>query len=106
MNEVYMNKAKVGKGRSNQSFRQSLLNFFEQASFAPFLFAIQPIWHLFLINSTEVYFSETVRSILASVLFGVVVLGILYLLMRDWRKASAVASLFILLFFLFGDLSD
>jgi hypothetical protein len=101
-----MNKAQAGKRKSNRSFMQSLINFLERATFAPFLLAIQPIWHLFLINSTEVYFSETIRSILISILFAVVVLSLTYLLIRDWPKASIVTSLFILLFFLFGDLSD
>jgi len=93
-------------GKAKRSFVQGLIRFFERGLFAPFLLAIQPILHLFWINATELYFSEAVRSILMSLLFGVIVLSLAYLLVRDWLKASAVASLFIFLFFLFGDISD
>ncbi len=92
--------------KAQRSFLQHLIGFFERGLFAPFLLAIQPVLHLFLINDTELYFSEVVRSILAALLWGVVVLGLTYLLLRDWRKASVVASLFLFLFFLFGDVSD
>ncbi len=92
--------------KTKSLFWQRLVRFFERGVFAPFLLAIQPVLHLFLINDTEVYFSEAVRSILVALLLGVLVLGLVYLLLRDWLKASAVASLFIFLFFLFGDVSD
>jgi hypothetical protein len=95
-------KARIAK----RSFLQGLIRFFERGVFAPFLLSIQPILHLFLLNETELYFSEAIRSILVSLLLGVVVLGLAYLLVRDWLKASAIASLLIFLFFLFGDLSD
>jgi hypothetical protein len=88
------------------SFWQWLIRFFERGLFAPFLLAIQPVLHLFLINDTEIYFSEVIRSILTALLLGVVVFGLVYLLLRDRLRASAVTSLFIFLFFLFGDLSD
>ncbi|HLO29834.1 MAG TPA: hypothetical protein VK249_11900 [Anaerolineales bacterium] len=94
------------KTKAKRSFLQALIRFFERGLFAPFLLAIQPVLHLFLINDTELYFSEAVRSILAAILLGAIVLGGVYLLMRNWRKASAIASLFIFAFFLFGDLSD
>jgi hypothetical protein len=84
---------------------QRLTRFFEQALFAPFLLAIQPVLHLFLINVAELDFAESIRSILISLLFAAIALSVAYLLLRDWRKASPVASLFILFFFLFGDIS-
>jgi hypothetical protein len=92
--------------KANRSFMRGLIGFFERGLFAPFLLSIQPILHLFLINETEVYFSEAIRSIFLFLLFGVIVLGLAYLLVRDPLKASPVASLFIFLSFLFGDLSD
>ena len=101
-----MNKGNVGKGKTNRSFMQGLVRFFERGLFAPFLLSIQPVLQLFLINVTELDFSEIVRSLLASLLFAVIVLAILYLFIRDWLKSSLVASLFILLFFLFGDVAD
>jgi len=94
------------KRKETSSFLQSLIRFFERGVFAPFLLAIQPVWHLFLINETELYFSEAVRSLLVSLLFAAIVLSLTYLLVRSWFRASVIASLFILLFFLFGDLSD
>jgi hypothetical protein len=89
-----------------RSFWQHLIRFFERGLFAPFLLAIQPVLHLFVINDTEMYFSEAVRSILVALLLGAVVLGLVYLFLRDWLRASAAASLLIFLFFLFGDVSD
>jgi hypothetical protein len=92
--------------KAKRSFMQGLIGLFERGLFAPFLLSIQPVLHLFSINATEVYFSEAVRALLVSLLFGVIILCLAYLLVRDWRKASPIASLFIFLFFLFGDLSD
>ncbi len=92
--------------KADRSFMPGVIGVFERGLFAPFLLAIQPVLHLFLINETEVYFSEAIRSIFVSLLFGVIVLGLAYLLVRDPLKASPVASLFIFLAFLFGDLSD
>jgi len=93
------------KRKANRSFVQDLIWFFEQGLFAPFLLSIQPVLHLFLINATELNFSEAIRSMLISLLFGSIVFGLAYLLLRNWLKASPVASLFIFLFFLFGDMS-
>jgi hypothetical protein len=83
-----------------------MTRFFERGLFAPFLLSIQPVLQLFLINVAELDFSEIIRSLFASLLFAVIVLGVLYLFMRDWLKSSLVASLFILIFFLFGDVAD
>jgi hypothetical protein len=99
--QIALEKTKV-----KRSFWQSLTRFFERGIFAPFLLAIQPVLHLFLINDTEIYFSDIVRSMLVSLLWGALILSLAYLVTRDWRKASAVTSLFVFLFFLFGDLSD
>ena len=85
---------------------QDLTRFFERGLFAPFLLSIQPILQLFLINIAELSFSEIIRALLVSLLFGSIVLGGMYLLLRDWVKSSLVASLFIFLFFLHGDVAD
>ena len=102
----HTSKAGVGKGKANKSFIQAITRFFERGLFAPFLLSIQPVLQLFLINVAELDFSEIIRSLFAALLFGVVVLGILYLFTRNWVKSSLVASLFIILFFLFGDVAD
>jgi hypothetical protein len=82
-----------------------LIGFFERGLFAPILLSIQPVLYLFSINLAELNFSEIVRSILASLFLGFLILGLAYLLLRDWRRASLVASPFIFLFFLFGDMA-
>lgn len=80
-----------------------LIRVFERGSFSPFLLSIQPVLHLFSINLAELHFSEITRSLLVSLFLGFLILGLVYLFLRDWRRASLVASLFIFLFFLFGD---
>jgi hypothetical protein len=78
---------------------------FERGLFAPFLLSIQPVLHLFSINIAELSFSEILRSLVVSFLFGLLVLLLAYLFSRDWRRASLLASLFLVLFFLFGDMA-
>jgi hypothetical protein len=82
-----------------------LTGFFERGLFAPFLLSIQPVLYLFSINIAELNFSEIIRSLLVSLFFGFIILGLAFLFLRDWRRASLVASPFIFLFFLFGDLA-
>ena len=94
------------KRKVNRSFIQTITRFFERGLFAPFLLSIQPVLQLFLINVAELDFSEIIRSLFAALLFGSIVFVVLYLLLRNWIKAGLVASLFILLFFLFGDVAD
>src|SRR5215212_2066472 len=81
------------------------IRFFERGWLAPFLLSIQPVLQLFSINVAELSFSEILRSLLVSFLWGILVLSIAYFLFRDWRKASVVTSLFLFLFFLFGDIA-
>jgi len=82
-----------------------LVGFFERGLFAPVLLSIQPVLHLFSINLAELNFSEVIRPLLVSLFLGFLVLGLAYLLLRDWRRASLVTSPFIFLFFLFGDMA-
>ena len=94
------------QGKVRKRLVQALTRFFERGLFAPFLLSIQPVLHLFLINIGELDFSEVIRPILLSFLFGSVVLGVVYVFIRNWLKAGLIASLFLLLFFLFGDMAD
>lgn len=91
------------KRNTHKRLIAGIVAFFERGWFAPFLFSIQPVLHLFSINVAELDFSEILRSLFISFLLGAVVLYIAYLFLRDWRRASLVASLFLFLFFLFGD---
>jgi hypothetical protein len=88
-----------------KQFMPRLIGFFERGWFAPFLFSIQPVLHLFSINVAELGFSELIRPLLVSLLLGLLILGLAFLFLRDWRRASLVASLFLVLFFLFGDVA-
>ena len=75
----------------------------ERGWFAPFLLSIQPVLQLFSINIAELHVSEIIRSLLVSFFFGCLILGLAYFFLRDGRRASLVTSLFIFIFFLFGD---
>src|SRR5215216_258726 len=95
----------VERRTSQKRLVPGVISFFERGWFAPFLLSIQPILQLFSINVAELSFSEILRSLFVSFFFGVVLLGIIYLFLRDWRRASLVVSLFLFLFFLFGDIA-
>lgn len=87
-------------------FSRRLADFFEQGIFAPFLFSIQPILQLFLINIDELDFYDIIRALLTVILLGCIVIGLAYLLMRSRLKAALVSSPFLIFFFLFGDIVE
>ena len=89
--------------KARKRFLPDLFRFFERGLFAPFLLSIQPVLHLFSINIAELSFSEILRSLFVSFLLSLIVLLVVQLFLRDWRRASLVSSLFIFLFFVFGD---
>src|SRR5215210_9323989 len=91
--------------KAQKGLIHEVIRFFERGWLAAFLLSIQPVLQLFSINVAELGFSEILRSLLVSFLFGVLILSIAYFLFRDWRKASVVTSLFLFLFFLFGDIA-
>lgn len=89
-----------------KKFEYNLNRFLEQGLFAPFLLSIQPVLQSYLINITELDFSEITRSLLVSLLLTSVVLGVLYLSLRDGVKSALIASFFVLFFFLFGEVAN
>lgn len=95
----------VERRKAQKRLIPGVIRFFERGWFAPFLLSIQPILQLFSINLAELNFSEILRSLLVSFLFGAALLGVAYLFLRDWRKASLLVSLFLFFFFLFGDIA-
>lgn len=103
---VRAQKRMQGTGKRAQGSVRGVIAFFEQRPFAPLLLSIQPILYLFSINLGEVGFLEVIRSLLVALLLVCLTLGTVYLLLQDWTKAGLVTSLFIFLFFLFGDASD
>lgn len=97
----------VSKEKNAQRGFMSGLNMFcERSLLAPFLFAVQSILQLYLINITELDFSEILRSLFISLVFASAVFFGGYLFLRDWVQASLTASVFIIFFFLFGDITD
>jgi hypothetical protein len=95
----------VERRKAQKGLIPGVIRFFERGWFAPFLLSIQPVLQLFSINVAELNFSEILRSLLVSFLFGVVLLGVAYFFLRDWRRASLAVSLFLFFFFLFGDIA-
>lgn len=95
----------TGRKKAKKRWTSGVTTFFERGWFAPFLLSVQPVLHLFSINIAELGASEILRPFLVSLLFGVLILFLAFLLLREWRRASLVASLFLLLFFLFGDMA-
>lgn len=93
----------AGRTKALKRRRRGLSGFLERGRFAPWLLSIQPVLHLFAINVAELSFSEILRPLAVSLLFGLMVLGVAFLFLREGRRASLVASLFLVLFFLFGD---
>ena len=91
------------RDKTHQRFSRKVVDFFERGIFAPFLFSIQPVLQLFLINVNEIDFSEIIRALFVAFLLGCIVIGLAYLLLHDRLKAALVSSLFLLLFFFFGD---
>ena len=55
---------------------------------------------------SELAYQDVIRPVFVSILIGGISLGIAFLVMRDSIKASLVASLAILFFYSFGDLTD
>ncbi|HKI53800.1 MAG TPA: hypothetical protein VJ987_06720 [Anaerolineales bacterium] len=91
------------RDKTHQRFSRKVADFFERGIFAPFLFSIQPVLQLYLININEIDFSEIIRALFVAFLLGCIVIGLAYLLLHDRLKAALVSSLFLLLFFFFGD---
>jgi hypothetical protein len=95
----------VERKNAQKRFIPGVIRFFERGWFAPFLLSIQPVLHLFSINVAELNFSEILRPLLGSLLFGSILLSLAYLFLRDGRRASLLTSLFLFFFFLFGDIA-
>ena len=70
----------------------------------PFLFALYPILALLGINVAEVDLGSGVRPLLFSLLLAGLLMSVLYLIYRDWRRAALVTTLFLILFYSYGHL--
>jgi len=66
------------------------------------LFAIYPVLTLLAHNIGEVEYSVAYRALIASALISVFSLLILYLVLRDWKKAGILTVLWLIAFFFYG----
>src|SRR5437016_1686838 len=75
---------------------------FKKLNFYPILFSIFPILSLAAFNISEISLDVVIRPLLASLVFGIAIYAILWLILRDASR-SALASLTIIApFFLYG----
>jgi hypothetical protein len=72
----------------------------------PFLFALFPILALLAYNITEVDPRVAVRSIVISLIGTIILLILIFLLTRSWKKAGLAATLFLVLFFSYGQVYE
>jgi hypothetical protein len=70
----------------------------------PVLFAAYPVLALFETNLVELNPDSYVRPLLISIAFGLVVFALAGWINHNWRKGAVDASLFILLFFTYGQI--
>ncbi len=68
----------------------------------PLIFAVYFPTALWAANLGEVLPSNVMRSIGVSLIFALLLWGAVQLIIRDWNKSALVASIAILLFFLYG----
>jgi hypothetical protein len=81
------------------------LRFMESLVLSPFILAIQPVLQLFALNIEELVFRDVIRPTLIMLLLAVLLVGVLFLILRDWIKAGLIASMFFPLFFGFGEIA-
>lgn len=75
---------------------------FRQGVFHPFLLVTFPIAALLATNVEQVRLSDAIRSILLSLAGVAVLLLLLKVALKDWRRAALVCALAIVLFFSYG----
>lgn len=68
----------------------------------PFLFAIYPVLSIYAANSDRLRPVFTLRPLSLSLLLGLIVLVLVWFVVRDWRRAGLITSLFIVLFYTYG----
>src|SRR5689334_16993902 len=78
------------------------LSWMERFPLHPFLFAIYPILTLLAFNISEVDFASGLRPMVLSILVAGLLLLILYLIYRDWRRTGLVSTIILILFFSYG----
>ncbi|MBE3143165.1 MAG: hypothetical protein IMZ61_04475, partial [Planctomycetes bacterium] len=74
----------------------------QRNAFHPIVMAIYPVLALLAHNIHEVEVSVAIRPLVLSLVLGVLLVGILQLILKNWLRAALVASLVLILFFSFG----
>lgn len=72
----------------------------------PLLIAIFPILSLTSHNILQIFISAMFRPLIASLLLGVIVYGLAYLLTKNIHRAALISSVVLLFFFAYGRLYD
>ena len=94
------------ENKTSNGFKRNLNGLLERGAFAPFLLSVQVVLQSYLINITELKFSDMTRSLGVSFLLAAVVFSMLYFFLRDRLRSALIASFFILFFFRFGDITN
>ncbi len=71
--------------------------------FHPLLFAVYPILQLFAYNVSEVRFADTLSALACALALACLVVAAAWILLRNLPKAAVLASLFLWLFFSWGN---
>src|SRR5512138_1460552 len=72
----------------------------------PLLIAIFPILSLTSHNILQIFVSAMFRPLIASLLLGVIVYGLAYLLTKNIHRAALISSIVLLFFFAYGHIYD
>lgn len=72
----------------------------------PLLLSIFPILSLASYNIHEIFVSAMVRPLIASLLFGMILYGLIFLVTREIHRAALIASILLLFFFAYGHFYD
>ena len=72
----------------------------------PLLISAFPILSLASYNIHEIFVSAIFRPLIASLLLGAVVYGLVYLLLRDIHRVALIAAILLLFFFTYGHIYD
>jgi len=74
----------------------------QRVPFHPFLFAVYPILALLAVNTSEVEVSSGWRPLLLSVFAAGLFVLALYAILRDWKRAALLSTIFLILFYSYG----
>ena len=74
--------------------------------FYPIFISLFPILSLASYNIQEIFVSAMIRPLVASLLFGAMIYGLMYLLTKDIQRAALISFIILLFFFAYGHVYD